>query len=236
MLAPYGERAGTPLTCGDALRHARGIPRCGGEHDDRDESEHEACDCLPPFSYSTERTKWCKAGGAIRTLTLFFFFLLWHPLSDVWWLPTNRHRLPTKRHRLHINRHRLPTNRHRLPTGRHHRAYWTLRVFLFYFITAPPGVKGAPQCHGRCRAPVGPRLQPDSAQWGLCDRLPLPRLQRCCAEGSQKIPLRLRGQSVYRWGVGSGRATAMGFRTDAAGDVPAFCRGVLCCGGGGGRW
>ena len=37
------------------------------------------------------------------------FFLLWHPLSDVWCLPTNRHRLPT-------NRHRLPTNRHRLPT------------------------------------------------------------------------------------------------------------------------
>ena len=68
------------------------------------------------------------SGGVIRTLTLFF--LLWHPLSDVWWLPTNRHRL-------HTNRHRLPTNRHRLPTGRHRRAYWTLRVF-FFFITAPP--------------------------------------------------------------------------------------------------
>ena len=27
----------------------------------------------------------------IRTLTLFLL-LLWHPLSDVWWLPTNRHR------------------------------------------------------------------------------------------------------------------------------------------------
>ena len=57
-------------------------------------------------------------GGAIRTLTLFFF-LLWHPLSDVWWRPTNRHRLPTNRHRLPTNRHRLHTNRHRLPTGRH---------------------------------------------------------------------------------------------------------------------
>ena len=32
-----------------------------------------------------------------------FFFLLWHPLSDVWWLPTNRHRLPTNRHWLHTN-------------------------------------------------------------------------------------------------------------------------------------
>ena len=39
-----------------------------------------------------------ETGGAIRTLTLFFF-LLWHPLSDVWWLSTNRHRLPTNRHR-----------------------------------------------------------------------------------------------------------------------------------------
>ena len=57
------------------------------------------------------------AGGAIRTLTLFF--LLWHPLSDVWWLPTNRHRLQTNRHRLHTNRHRLHTNRHRLHTNRH---------------------------------------------------------------------------------------------------------------------
>ena len=47
------------------------------------------------------------------------FFLLWHPLSDVWWLSTNRHRLPTNRHRLPTNRHRLPTNRHRLPTNRH---------------------------------------------------------------------------------------------------------------------
>ena len=43
----------------------------------------------------------------------FLFFSLWHPLSDVWWLPTNRHQL-------HTNRARLPTNRHR-------RAYWTLR-------------------------------------------------------------------------------------------------------------
>ena len=82
-----------------------------------------------------------KAGGAIRTLTLFFF-LLWHPLSDVWWLLTNRHRLPTNRHRLPTNRHRLPTDRHRLPTncqrlptGRHHRAYWTLRVFFFHYGT-----------------------------------------------------------------------------------------------------
>ena len=32
----------------------------------------------PPLSQS-------PPGGAIRTLTLFF--LLWHPLSDVWWLP-----------------------------------------------------------------------------------------------------------------------------------------------------
>ena len=75
-------------------------------------------------------------GGAMRTLTLFF--LLWHPLSDVWWLPTNRHRLHTNRHRLPTNRHRLPTNRHqlhtnrhRLPTGCHRRACWTLRVFFF---------------------------------------------------------------------------------------------------------
>ena len=55
---------------------------------------------------------------AIRTLSLFFF-LLRQPLSDVWWLPTNRHRLPTNRHRLHTNRQRLPTNRHQLPTNRH---------------------------------------------------------------------------------------------------------------------
>ena len=40
-----------------------------------------------------------------------FFFKLWHPLSDVLWLPTNRHRLPTNRHR---------------------RAYWTLQVFFFF--------------------------------------------------------------------------------------------------------
>ena len=80
---------------------------------------------VPPTQFPLSRT-----GGAIRTLTLFFF-LLWHPLSDVWWLPTNRHRLPT-------NRHRLPTNRHWLPTNRHRRAYWTLRVF-FSFIAAPPG-------------------------------------------------------------------------------------------------
>ena len=38
-----------------------------------------------------------------------FFFLLWHPLSDVWWLPTNRHRLHTNRHRLHTNHHQLPS-------------------------------------------------------------------------------------------------------------------------------
>ena len=67
----------------------------------------------------------------------FFFFLLRQPLSDVWWLPTNRHRLPTNRHRLHTNRHRLPTNRHQLPTGRHHRAYWTLRVFFFFYYGNP---------------------------------------------------------------------------------------------------
>ena len=60
----------------------------------------------------------------------FFFFLLRQPLSEVWWLPTNRHRLPT-------NRHRLPTNRHRLPTNRHHRAYWTLRVFFFFLLWQP---------------------------------------------------------------------------------------------------
>ena len=66
-----------------------------------------------------------RAGGAIRTLSPPPpFFLLWHPLSDFWWLPTNRHRLPTNRHRLH-------TNRDWLPTGRHRRAYWTLRVFFF---------------------------------------------------------------------------------------------------------
>ena len=47
------------------------------------------------------------------------FFLLWHPLSDVWWLHTNRHRLHTNRHRLHTDRHRLHTNRHRLHTNRH---------------------------------------------------------------------------------------------------------------------
>ena len=58
------------------------------------------------------------SGVAIRTLSLFFF-LLRQPLSGVWWLPTNRHRLHTNRHRLHTNRHRLPTNRHRLPTNRH---------------------------------------------------------------------------------------------------------------------
>ena len=102
-----------------------------------------------------------SSGGAIRTLTLLF--LLWHPLSDVWWLPTNRHRLPTNRHGLHTNRHRLhanrhwlptnrhrlhtnrhrlptnrhrlPTNRHRLPTNRHRRAYWTLPVFFFHYGT-----------------------------------------------------------------------------------------------------
>ena len=102
------------------------------------------------------------AGVAIRTLSLFFFFLLRQPLSDVWWLPTNRHRLPTNRHRLptnrhrlhtnrhrlhtnrhrlHTNRHRLHTNRHQLPTGRHHRAYWTLRVFFIFFIMATPGLQ-----------------------------------------------------------------------------------------------
>ena len=102
------------------------------------------------------------AGGAIRTLTLFFFFLLWHPLSDVWWLPTNRHRLPTNRHRLPTNRHRLPTNRHRLPTnrhrlptGRHRRAYWTLRVFFFFSLWHPLalGVSGQEILGDRqCRA------------------------------------------------------------------------------------
>ena len=48
-----------------------------------------------------------------------FLFLLRQPLSDFWWLPTNRHRLPSNRHRLHTNRHRLHTNRHQLPTNRH---------------------------------------------------------------------------------------------------------------------
>ena len=55
------------------------------------------------------------------------FFLLWHPLSDVWWLPTNRDRLPTNRHR---------------------RAYWTLRVFFFHYGTPwaqPLFHKGLPQ-------------------------------------------------------------------------------------------
>ena len=79
----------------------------------------------------------CAAGVAIRTLSLFFF-LLRQPLSDVWWLPTNRHRLHTNRHRLPTNRHRLPTNCHQLPTGRHHRAYWTLRVFFFIFYYGNP--------------------------------------------------------------------------------------------------
>ena len=60
-----------------------------------------------------------KAGVAIRTLSLFFLFLLRQPFSDVWWVPTNRHRLPTNRHRLHTNCHRLHTNRHQLPTNRH---------------------------------------------------------------------------------------------------------------------
>ena len=71
-----------------------------------------------------------------------FFFLLWHPLSDVWWLPTNRHRLPTNRHRLptnrhwlHTNRHRLPTNRHRLPTGRHRIGH---SEFFFFFHYGTP--------------------------------------------------------------------------------------------------
>ena len=61
------------------------------------------------------------AGDVIRTLTLFFF--LWHPLSDDWWLLTNRHRLHTNRHRLHTNRHR--------------RAYWTLRVFFLFSLRHP---------------------------------------------------------------------------------------------------
>ena len=66
------------------------------------------------------------SGVAIRTLSLFFF-LLRQPLSDVWWLPTNRHRLPT-------NRHRLPTNR--LHTNRLH------SEFFFLFIMATPGFYG----------------------------------------------------------------------------------------------
>ena len=95
------------------------------------------------------------------------FFLLWHPISDVWWLPTNRHRLPTNRHRLPTNHHRLHTNRHRLPTNRHqlctnrhrlptnrHRLptnrHWLPtgivgRIghseFFFSFITAPPALQ-----------------------------------------------------------------------------------------------
>ena len=68
------------------------------------------------------------SGVAIRTLSLFFF-LLRQPLSDVCWLPTNRHRLPT-------NRHRLPTNRHRLHTNQLHS-----EVF-FLFIMATPGFYG----------------------------------------------------------------------------------------------
>ena len=88
------------------------------------------------------RTRACR--GCHKDAQPFFFFLLRQPLSDVWWLPTNRHRLPTNRHRLHTNRHqlhtnrhRLPTNRHQLPTGRHHRAYWTLRVFFYILLWQP---------------------------------------------------------------------------------------------------
>ena len=94
-----------------------------------------------------------RPGGAIRTLTPFFF-LLWHPLSDVWWLPTNRHRLPTNRHRLHTNRHRLPTNHHRLHTYRHR-----LRIghseFFFFSLRHPlpatcraTSVRSSIRCHG----------------------------------------------------------------------------------------
>ena len=72
----------------------------------------------PSQSFCFSNCRQHQPGVAIRTLSLFFF-LLRQPLSDVWWLPTNRHRLPTNRHRLHTNRHRLPTNRHRLPTNRH---------------------------------------------------------------------------------------------------------------------
>ena len=62
-----------------------------------------------------------------------FFFLLWHPLSDVWYLPTNRHQL-------HTNHHRLPTNRHRLPTGHIVGRIGHSEFFCFFFITAPPGL------------------------------------------------------------------------------------------------
>ena len=55
--------------------------------------------------------------GCHKERSAFFFFT--KALSDVWWLPTNRHRLPTNCHRLHTNRYQLPTNRHRLPTNRH---------------------------------------------------------------------------------------------------------------------
>ena len=122
-----------------------------------------------------------------------FFFLLWHPLSDVWWLPTNRqrlhtnrhrlhinrhrlptnrHRLHTNRHRLHTNRHRLPTNRHRLPTGRHHRAYWTLRVFFFFFIMAPP----APACSAEVAL--------DTAKSNLSTALLPPMTHRPCTRAA----------------------------------------------------
>ena len=63
---------------------------------------------------------WSRLGrGCHKDAQPFFFFLLRQPLSDVWWLPTNRHRLPTNRHRLPTNRHQLPTNRHQLHTNRH---------------------------------------------------------------------------------------------------------------------
>ena len=82
-----------------------------------------------------------------------FFFILWHPLSDVWWLPSNRHRLPTNRHRLptnrhrlhtnrhrlHTNRHRLPTNSHRLPTGIIGRIGHSEFFFFFHYGTPCPG-------------------------------------------------------------------------------------------------
>ena len=61
----------------------------------------------------------CRCPRGCHKVAHPFFFLLWHPLSDVRWLPTNRHRLHTNRHRLHTNCHGLPTNRHRLPTNRH---------------------------------------------------------------------------------------------------------------------
>ena len=105
-----------------------------------------SCCVRPGCSWPHYPDIWRLAGVAIRTLSLFFFFfLLRQPLSDVWWLPTNRHRLPTNRHRLHTNRHRLHTNRH-------HRAYWTLRVFFIFYYGNPRRLQCARLLRRLCTA------------------------------------------------------------------------------------